>query len=94
MNLIELVMMLSALLGAAWVVVPARRLPAHRVRHARVRTRLRLHPGRGHATLFELWLRWGRLAALRRSARLRPSLSFGQRLHCPAAHSILLGRAH
>ena len=26
----------------------------------RLRLRLRLHPGPGHATLFELWLRWGR----------------------------------
>ena len=43
-----------------WAVRPQRRLPRHRVRHMRLRLRLRLHPGPGHATLFELWLRWGR----------------------------------
>ena len=53
---------------APWL--PYRRLPRHRVRYLRLRLRLRLHPGAGHATLPELWLRWGRLAALRRSLKL------------------------
>ena len=48
--------------------MPYRRLPRHRVRYLRLRVRLRLHPGHGHATVAELWLRWGRLAAFRRSA--------------------------
>ena len=52
-----------------WAVRPQRRLPRHRVRHMRLRAGLRLHPGKGHATLFELWLRWGRRAAARRARR-------------------------
>jgi hypothetical protein len=69
---------LAAALAAAgftgWAVLPARHLPGNRARHLRIRLHLRLHPGRGFACVFSLWLRWGRLAALRRSARIRPSL--------------------
>src|SRR6266536_4028057 len=82
------------LLVASWAVIPRRRLPRHRVRHMRLRARLRLHPGPGHATVFELWLRWGRLAAARRARRSRPSLSIFQRLFCPAQTSVLVARAH
>jgi type IV secretion system protein VirD4 len=75
--------------------LPYRRLPRHRVRHLRIRLRLRLHPGHGHATLPELWLRWGRLAAFRRSGRARASLALWERVAAPAsAYSILIGRAH
>src|SRR4249919_3586444 len=77
-----------------WAFVPCRRLPGHRVRHQHIRLRLRLHPGRGHATALELWLRWGRFAAFRRSGRTRPSLPAWQRARHPREHSILLGRAH
>src|SRR3954470_18155862 len=61
-------------LFVVWAVRPRRQLPRHRVRVMRLRARLRLHPGPGHATVFELWLRWGRLAAARRARRSRPSL--------------------
>ena len=75
--------------------LPYRRLPRHRVRHLRIRLRLRLHPGAGHATAAELWLRWGRFAAFRRSSRARPSLSFWRRALGPASgYCILVGRAH
>ncbi len=74
----------------AWAFLPARYLPGNRARHLR----LRLHPGKGFAHLFSLWLRWGRLAALRRSARIRRSLSLWRRIVDPAGHSIFLGRAH
>jgi hypothetical protein len=78
-----------------WAFIPQRRLPGNRVRHNRIRVRLRLHPGRGHATVFELWLRWGRLAAFRRSDKIRPSLPFWARVMIGvAAYSIMLGRAH
>jgi type IV secretion system protein VirD4 len=61
----------------------------------RFRVRLRLHPGRGHATVFELWLRWGRFAAFRRSRRSRRSMSFWRRLIAPsAAYSLAVGRGH
>ena len=76
-----------------WAFVPGRRLPANRVRYARIRLHLRLHPGRGYATAGELWLRWGRFAAFRRSRRARRSLPAWQRIRHPRQHSIVLGRA-
>ena len=63
------------------------------MRHIRLRLHLRLHPGRGYATCVELWLRWGRLAAFRRSGRTRPSLTAWQRMRRPREHSVLVGRA-
>jgi type IV secretion system protein VirD4 len=77
-----------------WAFGPARYLPGNRVRHLRLRLHLRLHPGKGFATLAALHLRWGRLAAARRSGRVRPSLPLWQRIIEPAAHSVFLGRAH
>ena len=61
------------LLAAAftWAFLPARYLPGNRARHLRIRLHLRLHPGKGFAHVFSLWLRWGRFAALRRSGRIR-----------------------
>jgi len=85
---------LITLLFGSWAVFPQRRLRRHRVRYMRLRARLRLHPGKGHATVFELWLRWGRLAAARRARRSRPSLSRLERLLCPTLTSVLVARAH
>jgi type IV secretion system protein VirD4 len=86
------------LTGVKWAFlpfIPWRRLPRHRVAYLRLRLYLRLHPGAGHANAGELWLRWGRLAAFRRSGRTRPGLSFAQRALGPAsAYSILIGTAH
>ena len=78
---------------ACWAVWPRRRLPRHRVRHMRLRARMRLYPGHGHATAAEMWLRWGRLAAARRARRSRPSLSVTERLR-PRQTSVLVARAH
>jgi len=64
--------------------------PGHRI----PRLHLRLHPGRGFATVIGLWLRWGRLAALRRSGRIRRSLPLWLRALAPGEHSVFLGRAH
>jgi type IV secretion system protein VirD4 len=65
-----------------------------RVRSIRFRLWLWLRPGRGFASLPELWLRWGRLAALSYGARSRPGLSLPARL---TGHTVefaaLLGRA-
>ena len=58
----------------AWAFLPARHLPGNRARHLRIRLHLRLHPGKGFAHVFSLWLRWGRLAVLRRSGRIRALL--------------------
>jgi type IV secretion system protein VirD4 len=83
-----------ALIAIKWAFFHGRRLPRHRVRHMRIRLRLRLHPGKGHATVFELWWRWGRLAMFRNSRRTRPSLTFIQRLLAPAPeYSIKAGRS-
>ena len=78
----------------SWAFLPARYLPGNRVRSLQARLHLRLHPGKGFATILGLWLRWGRLAALRRSARIRRSLPLWQRLLAPGEHSVFLGRAH
>jgi type IV secretion system protein VirD4 len=78
----------------AWAFLPARHLPSNRARHLRVRLHLRLHPGKGFAHLFSLWLRWGRVAMLRRSGRIRPALPLRYRLIDPRQHSVFLGRAH
>ena len=78
---------------AKWVLVHGRQLPGNRVRHARIRLHLRLHPGRGYATVFELWLRWGRFAAFRKSRRIRASLPFWQRAADPGGHAVSVGRA-
>ncbi len=76
-------------------VLPRTRLPRHRVRLLRIRLHLHLHPGKGLATIIELWWRWGRLAMLRHSSRTRPGLTFLQGLLAPAAeYSVLAGRAH
>jgi type IV secretion system protein VirD4 len=81
------------LIAVKWAFLHGRRLPRHRVRHLRIRLRLRLHPGKGHATIVELWWRWGRLAMLRSSRRTRHSLT--RRLLVPARErSVLAGRAH
>jgi type IV secretion system protein VirD4 len=77
-----------------WAFLPARYLPGNRARHLRIRLHLRLHPGKGFAHTFSLWLRWGRLATLRRSGRIRPSLPLWYRIAEPGQHSVFLGRAH
>ena len=93
--LIVLLIVALAARFLVWAFIPHRQLPGNRVRHNRIRIRLRLHPGRGHATVFELWLRWGRFAAFRRSSKIRPSLPFWARVMIGAgAYSIMLGRAH
>ena len=78
----------------AWAFLPARYLPGNRARHLRIRLHLRLHPGKGFAHVFSLWLRWGRLAALRRSGRIRAALPLWYRIADPRQHSVFLGRAH
>jgi len=92
--LILLVSVLVVLAMLRWCFGPHSRMPRFRVRCMRLRLHLRLHPGRGHASVFELWLRWGRLAAFRRSVRSRHSLSFWRRLSRPDEHSLVIGRAH
>ena len=89
--LLAIVLIVAAF--AAWAFLPARYLPGNRARHLRIRLHLRLHPGKGFAHVFSLWLRWGRLAALRRSSRIRPALPWRYSLLDPGEHSVFLGRA-
>lgn len=90
-----LVLALLLLVFLRWAFIPRRKLPGNRVRVTRVRILLRLHPGRGHVSVFALWLRWGRFAMFRRSRWSRRGLSFVERLVAgPAAYSTLIGRAH
>ena len=70
------VILFLALLGT-WAFLPGRYLPGNRARYLRIRLHLRLHPGKGFATVFGLWLRWGRFAALRRYGRIRRSVPCG-----------------
>ena len=87
------VILVLALLGT-WAFLPSRYLPGNRARYLRIRLHLRLHPGKGFATVFGLWLRWGRFAALRRSGRVRRSAGFWRRVGDPGEHSVFLGWAH
>ena len=91
---IALAVLLLFAVAFRWAFLPARYLPGNRVRHLRTRLHLRLHPGKGFATIFGLWLRWGRLAALRRSGRIRRSLPLWYRMLAPGECSVFAGRAH
>lgn len=94
-TLIVLLLVFALLvLAARWAWWPSRKLPGNRIRHQRIRLHLRLHPGRGHATCFELFWRWGRWASWRLSGKTRPSLTAGQRWRNSWTHSVFLGRAH
>jgi type IV secretory pathway TraG/TraD family ATPase VirD4 len=79
---------------AKWAWWPSRHLPGNRIRHQRIRLHLRLHPGRGHATVLELFWQWSRFASWRLSKKVRPSLTAWRRWRDPGAHSVFLGRAH
>jgi type IV secretion system protein VirD4 len=90
--LLAIVLVLAA--AFAWAFLPARHLPGNRARHLRIRLHLRLHPGKGFAHAFSLWLRWSRFAVLRRSGQIRPALPLRHRLIDPREHSVFLGHAH
>lgn len=86
-----LLVLLAAAAVAHWLAFPGRGLPRNRVRTMRNRARLGLRPGPGHATAFELWFRWGRGAAFRRSRRARRSLPRLRRYTRTFEHSVLVG---
>jgi type IV secretion system protein VirD4 len=85
---------LAAAALVRWFLFPGRRLPRNRIRAMRVRVRLGLRPGPGHATGFECWMRWGRGAAYRRSRQARPSLPAWTRYCRPSEHGYQVGRAY
>jgi len=78
---------------AWWAFIPRSTLPRNRVRRQNIRLHLRLHPGRGQATVAELHRHWGRLASARKARYARPSLTTAERLTRPGEHSVFLGRA-
>jgi type IV secretion system protein VirD4 len=92
--LILLVLVPASCKGLHWAFWPKRHLPHNRVRHTRIRLFLRLHPGPGHATTWEIFRHWSRFASARKAKYARPSLSRRQRLLHSDEHSVRLGRAH
>jgi len=90
---IALAVVLAVAAFISWAFLPAKYLPGNRVAYLKVRLHLRLHPGKGFAGIAGLWLQWGRLAALRRSRRIRPSLPLRRRIAAPDEHSMFVGRA-
>ena len=65
--------LLLAFRAVKWAFWPRSSLPRNRIRHQRIRLSLRLHPGRGHATWWELHRHWGRRACYRRASQVRSS---------------------
>ncbi len=64
------------------------------VRRMKWRTRLRIRPGDGFASHWEITVRFSRLAALHHGRRCRPDMRFTDRLISPArAYAVRLGRA-
>ena len=66
-------LLVASFYAAKWTFVPRSELPRNRVRHQRLRLYLYLHPGRGHATWWELHRQWSRRAAYKRASQVRPS---------------------
>ena len=86
-----LALLLAVALSARWTVFTP-------VQHRRMRWRVRLHlsPGRGFASLPELWLRWGGLPAIwGHGRRARPGMSLAARIMQPTSQcAIRLGRGN
>ena len=76
-------MMPFAALGLALVLVVLfvrfTAFSSNRIRRMRWRIKLYLHPGPGFASVPELVLRWGRLAALHHGRRARPGMKLRHR---------------
>jgi type IV secretion system protein VirD4 len=75
------------------LTLPDHTLPGERVRTNKRRVRWHMRPGRGHATMFGIWQRWGRYASFRESRRARPTLPLWQRALFAGQHSVLVGMA-
>ena len=91
--LIPPVLLLLLAVFAKWALIPRDDLPRNRVRRQNIRLHLRLHPGPGLATTYELHRHWGLLASARKARYARPNLTRAERLRRPAEHSVFLGRA-
>jgi hypothetical protein len=85
---------LAALLGCLALFIRATVFSQQQVRRMKWRTRLRMRPGAGFASHWEITFRFSRLAALYHGRRCRPDMRFTDRLICPArAYAVRLGRA-
>ena len=92
-------MMPFAALGLALVLVVLfvrfTAFSSNRIRRMRWRIKLYLHPGPGFASVPELVLRWGRLAALRHGRRARPGMKLRHRATSRTTrYAVRLGRAY
>jgi type IV secretory pathway TraG/TraD family ATPase VirD4 len=85
---------LVALLACLVLFIRGTIFSHHQVRRMRWRTRLRMRPGAGFASHWEITFRFSRLAALFHGRRCRPDLRFTDRLIRPArTYAVRLGRA-
>jgi hypothetical protein len=73
----------------------ARAAERNRARAMRWRARCRLRPGPGFASLAELGTQWSRIAAAHRGGRIRPGLTWAQRMVATpvTGYALRLGRA-
>ena len=85
---------LAALLACLVLFIRGTVFSGQQVRRMKWRTRLRMRPGAGFASHWEITFRFSRLAALYHGRRCRPDLRFTDRLICPACtYAVRLGRA-
>ena len=85
---------LAAFLACLVLFVRATVFSRQQVRRMTWRTRLRMRPGAGFASHWEIMFRFSRPAAMYHGRRCRPDLRFTDRLTCPAtAYAVRLGRA-
>ena len=88
------ILMLVALAVVGALFVKCTVLSTNQVRSMRWRTKLRMRPGAGFASHWEITFRFSRLAALYHGRRCRPDMTFWTRLVSPARlYAVRLGRA-
>jgi type IV secretion system protein VirD4 len=85
---------LAALTACLVLFLRCTMFSGHQVRRMKWRTRLRMRPGAGFASHWEITFRFSHLAALYHGRRCRPDMRFTDRLTCPArVYAVRLGRA-
>jgi type IV secretion system protein VirD4 len=94
MNRLHEYLVLLAVLLLVALFIRCTAFSKHQVRRMQWRTRLRMRPGLGFASHWEITFRFSRLAALYHGRRCRPDTRFTDRLLSPAtAYAVRLGRA-
>jgi hypothetical protein len=88
----SVILMLVAVVASGALFVKGTVLSSNQVRSMRWRTKLRLRPGTGFASHWEITFRFSRLAALYHGRRCRPDMTFWMRLVSPARlYAVRLG---